>query len=148
LIVLGSKSDSEYAEITSEILGEFGVSYDMEISSAHRRPEKTRRLSISAEKSGYKIIIAMAGYSAALPGLIASHTLLPVIGVPLPASDLKGIDSALSILQMPGGVPVCAMGIGNTGAKNAALLAVRILSLNDEMIKERLSAYQRKLAKD
>ena len=147
LIITGSKSDSEYVDKATEVLDEFGVSYDASVSSAHRQPEKTRELASNAESRGYKVIIAMAGYSAALPGAAASHSNLPIIGVPLPTSDMKGIDAALSILQMPGGVPVGSTGIGKSGAKNAALLAIRILAVFDPTLKEKLRSYKDKLAR-
>jgi 5-(carboxyamino)imidazole ribonucleotide mutase len=141
LIVLGSKSDISYAEKVSGVLHDFEVSYDLKISSAHRQPDRTRKLAAEAEANGYKVIIAMAGYAAALPGFVASHTPLPVIGVPLPTSDLIGVDSALSILQMPGGVPVVSTGIGAAGAKNAALFAIRMLSVSDGELKAKLKNY-------
>ncbi len=147
LILVGSKSDMEYARKAADTLDGFGVECQLEVSSAHRRPEYTRQLASEAESRGFGVIIALAGYAAALPGFAASVSKLPVIGVPLPTSDLKGIDAALSIMQMPGGVPVASMGIGMAGAKNAALLAVRILSLQDPDLSDKLTEYIESQAK-
>ncbi|MCP4632770.1 MAG: 5-(carboxyamino)imidazole ribonucleotide mutase [candidate division Zixibacteria bacterium] len=141
LILIGSKSDNKYADKTSGVLKDFGIEHDVVISSAHRQPEKTQKLTADAESNGYSVIIAMAGYSAALPGVASSHSKLPVIGVPLPTSDLKGVDSILSIAQMPGGVPVASMGIGMAGAKNAAFFALRIIALNDSILHNKLSEF-------
>ncbi|PJA30160.1 MAG: 5-(carboxyamino)imidazole ribonucleotide mutase [candidate division Zixibacteria bacterium CG_4_9_14_3_um_filter_46_8] len=141
LIILGSKSDMDFAQEAANELDSFGIGYEMAVSSAHRQPEKTKQIVVEAAQKGCKIIIAMAGYAAALPGFVASICHLPVIGVPLPTSELKGIDAALSILQMPGGVPVGSVGIGSAGAKNAALLAVRILALSDPSLSEKLRRY-------
>jgi 5-(carboxyamino)imidazole ribonucleotide mutase len=135
--MMGSKSDSQYAEDCRAVLTEFGIQADIEISSAHRQPDRTDTLSKGAIGAGYEIIICMAGMAAALPGVVAARTTLPVIGVPLPAS-LNGFDSLLSIAQMPAGVPVATMGIGSAGAKNAAHLAARILALRHPEIKARL----------
>ncbi|HDI82242.1 MAG TPA: 5-(carboxyamino)imidazole ribonucleotide mutase [candidate division WOR-3 bacterium] len=127
LVVIGSKSDMPKMIECEKILTKEGVSYDLVVSSAHRDPEKTSELARSAKQKGYKVIIAAAGYAAALPGFIASVTDLPVIGVPLSASTLNGMDSLLSIVQMPSGVPVLSVGID--GVKNAAHAAIRILNL-------------------
>ncbi|MBD3233260.1 MAG: 5-(carboxyamino)imidazole ribonucleotide mutase [candidate division Zixibacteria bacterium] len=147
LILVGSKSDMEYARKAADTLEGFGVEYQLEVSSAHRKPEYTKRLAGEAESSGFGVIIALAGYAAALPGFAASVSKLPVIGVPLPTSDLKGVDAALSIMQMPGGVPVASMGIGIAGAKNAALMAIRILSLQDPNLSDKLTEYIESQAK-
>jgi len=147
LIILGSKSDSETMKGCLTMLDEFGIPYDYQISSAHRNTEKTRTLAETAESKGFKVIIAAAGMAAALPGVVAAHTILPVIGVPMPGSALNGVDALYSIVQMPSGIPVAAMAIGSHGAKNAALLAVRILALGDESIAEKLKDYYKKLAK-
>jgi 5-(carboxyamino)imidazole ribonucleotide mutase len=141
-IIAGSKSDMEYVEICEDILEHFDVSFDTHISSSHRNPERTRQLAQSAEQDGIKVIIALAGMSAALPGYLASWTTLPVIGVPLPGSALNGVDSLYSIVQMPGGIPVAGVGIGKSGAKNAAYLAIAILSLQDEGLKDKLKKYR------
>ena len=134
LIVIGSKSDSEYAEKCHQQLKELGIEAVLEISSAHRHPDKTADLARMAEDKGFEVIIAMAGLAAALPGTMAAHSNLPVIGVPIPAA-LDGMDSLLSIAQMPPGIPVAAMGIGSPGAKNPAVLAGRILALKYPEIK-------------
>jgi len=127
LIILGSETDKSYIKKCEGILKEYEVSYDVIVSSAHREPEKTTEIAKNAKVKGYKVIIAAAGYSAALPGFIASLTELPVIGVPLSTSVLKGVDSILSMVQMPARVPVLTVGINN--ASNAAHGAIRILKL-------------------
>ncbi|HUV30236.1 MAG TPA: 5-(carboxyamino)imidazole ribonucleotide mutase [Acidobacteriota bacterium] len=128
LILVGSKSDLEYAEQCRSLLKEFRIDGDIEVCSAHRQPQKTAELAGKAEETGYEVIVAMAGLSAALPGVAAAHSILPVIGVPLPAA-LDGLDALLSVVQMPPGIPVAAVAIGAPGAKNAAILAARILAL-------------------
>ncbi len=128
LIIIGSESDQQYAEKCREQLKSLGIDSNTEVSSAHRHPRRTADLSAGAQRNGFEVIIAMAGLSAALPGVVASHSNLPVIGVPLPAA-LEGIDSLLSIVQMPPGIPVAGVTIGIPGAKNAAFLAARILAL-------------------
>lgn len=137
-VVLGSESDREAMRPALEVLGEFGVTYEVVVSSAHRQPDQTRHYAKTAEEKGLKVLIAAAGLAAHLPGALASHTTLPVLGVPLPVSSLGGLDSLLSIVQMPGGVPVGALGIGAAGAKNAAFLAVEILALEDRELKRKL----------
>jgi len=135
LILIGSKSDMSYAEACQGMLDELGIEYRLEVSSAHREPDKTDQLAKTAAESGFEVIICMAGMAAALPGVVAARTHLPVIGVPLPAS-LDGIDALLAIAQMPSGVPVATMGIGKAGAKNAAVLAARILAVKyPELVK-------------
>jgi 5-(carboxyamino)imidazole ribonucleotide mutase len=146
LVLLGSKSDTDAVSGCGRILDEFGISFRQEISSAHRQPERTVELVREAEGGGVKIIIAAAGMAAHLPGVAASHTILPVIGVPLDGSSLCGKDALYSIVQMPKGVPVACMAIGSHGAQNAALLAVEILALGDESLREKLKAYRRELA--
>jgi len=126
-VVIGSKTDTELIQPALEMLKQLGIDYELSITSGHRNPEKLREYGLEAEKRGIKVIIAAAGRAAHLPGILASWTTLPVIGVPLPSSELKGIDALLSISQMPGGVPVACVGIGQSGAKNAALLAAQIL---------------------
>ncbi len=138
LIVMGSESDREVMNKTAEVLSHFGIGYEMVVSSAHRNPEKTRKLAKEAERKGIKVIIAGAGMAAHLPGVIAAHTTLPVIGVPLSSLPFKGMDSFFSILQMPSGVPVATMSVGNAGAKNAAILAAQVLALSDDRLKKRL----------
>jgi len=145
LIVMGSKSDEQVMLKTAKILDDFEITYRVEISSAHRNPEKTRELAERAQKEGVKVIIAGAGMAAHLPGVIASHTSLPVIGVPLSGSPLSGLDSLLSMVQMPWGVPVATMAIGEAGAKNAAVLAAQILSLSDSGITKSLDKFKKDL---
>jgi phosphoribosylaminoimidazole carboxylase PurE protein len=147
LILIGSKSDQGIMAEAEKVLDRFGVVYRKIVSSAHRNPEKTRRLAESAEKGGIKVIIAGAGMSAALPGFVASHTTLPVIGVPLITSPLSGLDSFLSMMQMPSGVPVATLALGKAGAKNAAILAAQILALSDKRLKHELDKFKKRLKK-
>lgn len=146
LIILGSKSDIEVTRGCGELLDRFQIPYKQEISSAHRQPDKTRRIVKEAEEKGVEVIIAAAGMAAHLPGVVASMTTLPVIGVPLPGSALSGVDSLYSIVQMPAGIPVACMAVGSHGAKNAAILAAEILALNDNALKSRLKSYRDELA--
>lgn len=148
LIILGSKSDAGTMAGCSETLDKLEIPHVTEISSAHRNPEKTRRLASTAQEKGFKVIIAAAGMAAALPGVIASHSNLPVIGVPISSSALSGVDALYSIVQMPAGIPVAAVAIGDHGAKNAALLAARILAIGDMAIARRLKAYREALVKE
>lgn len=143
-IVLASESDSETMKHASEILDLFGIEYTTQVLSAHRNPEKVRRFAVSAERSGYKVIIAGAGMAAHLAGAIAAYTTLPVIGVPIAASTLGGLDALLSTVQMPSGVPVATMAIGKSGAKNAALFAVEILALFDKDLESKLKEFRAK----
>ena len=129
-IIMGSQSDAEAMESCTDTLEDFGVPYELIIASAHRSPAKVADWAGSARERGMKVIIGAAGKAAALPGVVASHTTLPVIGVPMKTSDLGGLDSLLSIVQMPKGVPVATVAIN--GAQNAALLAVQILATGDE----------------
>lgn len=145
LIVMGSKRDEEVMLKVAEVLDDFEISYRMEVSSAHRNPERTKRLAQNAEKEGVKVIIAGAGMAAHLPGVIASQTDLPVIGVPVSRSPLFGLDALLSMVQMPPGVPVATVAVGEPGAKNAAVLAAKILALSDNQIKKRLEKFRRDL---
>jgi 5-(carboxyamino)imidazole ribonucleotide mutase len=144
-IVMGSKSDLEIMNEAVEILKEFKISYETRIISAHRTPDKAHEFGKTAESRGIKIIIAGAGKAAHLAGVMASLTTLPIIGVPMPTSDLGGMDSLLSTVQMPGGIPVAATAIGKAGAKNAALLAVAILALSDNSLKSELAVYRSKM---
>jgi len=144
LIIIGSKSDMEYAEICSQQLNDLCIENETEISSAHRHPDRTEDLTANAAERGFEVIIAMAGLSAALPGVAASHSNLPVIGVPLPAA-IKGLDSLLSIVQMPPGIPVGAVAIGKPGAKNAAILAARIMALKHDKIKKAVESHRNSL---
>ncbi len=145
-IVMGSDSDLAVMEEAGKVLDSFGIGYEITISSAHRSPDKTREYIHSAEKNGIKIIIAGAGWAAHLAGVIAAETTMPVIGVPIDSSPLLGLDSILSILQMPSGIPVATMALGRGGAKNAAILAVQILAVSDESLQKKLRAYKKKLA--
>lgn len=147
LILMGSARDQEVMLKGAKLLEDFDISYQMEVSSAHRNPEKTKRLAQEAEKKGVKVIIAGAGMAAHLPGVIASHTTLPVIGVPLSASSLSGLDSLLSMVQMPSGIPVATMAIGEAGSKNAAILAIQIMALSDEKLKNKLEEFKKKGSK-
>lgn len=146
LIVMGSASDRPVMEESSRLLAEFGVPCGVAVASAHRTPDKVQRLARDAAAGGTKVIIAGAGYAAHLAGALASQTLLPVIGVPLEASPLSGLDALLSTVQMPAGVPVAAVAVGKTGARNAAILAVQILALSDEDLAKKLAEYRRGLA--
>jgi len=146
-VVIGSKTDTELLQPALDMLKQLGIDYEFSVISAHRNPEKLREYGLAAEKKGLKVIIAAAGYAAHLPGVLASWTTLPVIGIPLPTSELKGIDSLLSIIQMPGGVPVACMGIGKGGPKNAALLAAQILGNQYREIREAYRKYKQELAK-
>jgi 5-(carboxyamino)imidazole ribonucleotide mutase len=146
-VVIGSRTDTELIQPALDMFGQLGVDYELSVISAHRNPEKLREYGLGAERRGLKVIIAAAGRAAHLPGVLASWTTLPVIGVPLPTSELKAIDALLSISQVPGGVPVACMGIGQSGAKNAALLAAQILGTAHKEIKEAYRKYKQELAK-
>jgi len=145
-IVMGSKSDLYLAKNCASVLEEFGVGYELRVLSAHRSPKATASFAQKAGQRKIKVIIAFAGGAAHLAGVIASHTILPVIGVPVKTTVLKGIDSYLSTLQMPGGVAVATMSIGKAGAKNAAILAVQILGISDARLKKKIVQYKKKLA--
>jgi len=137
-VLMGSESDREIMLNTAETLEKYGIEYEMVVTSAHRTPDKTREYARTAEEHGIKVIIAGAGAAAHLPGAVAAHTRLPVIGVPLPATSLGGLDALLSIVQMPKGVPVATMAIGKAGAINAATLAAQILALCDDELANKL----------
>jgi len=139
-IIMGSISDKETMEKAAEILNELDISCEMKVLSAHRTPDLLFEYIAQVEEKGFKVIIAGAGGAAHLPGVIASKTLLPVIGVPIETKVLGGLDSLLSIVQMPGGVPVATMGIGN--AKNAGLMAAHILAIENSKIRKRLKDYR------
>ncbi|EIE03110.1 5-(carboxyamino)imidazole ribonucleotide mutase [Leptospira licerasiae] len=141
-VIMGSSSDWETMKETVSILKQFGIECHTEIVSAHRSPELLFEFSRSARSKGFEIIIAGAGGAAHLPGMVASLTTLPVLGVPIQSKALSGMDSLLSIVQMPGGVPVGTLAIGTAGAKNAGLLAARILSLQDETLSKKLEQYR------
>jgi phosphoribosylaminoimidazole carboxylase PurE protein len=141
-ILMGSDSDLSVMERAAEILKRFDVPYFMTVASAHRTPEKVAALTRRAEEEDWKVLIAGAGMAAHLAGFLAAHSILPVIGVPMDASPLKGLDALLSTVQMPGGIPVACMGIGSAGAKNAGLFAVQILSASDPTLREKLKEYR------
>ncbi len=143
-VVLGSDSDLPIAQACIDLLKELGISYELRILSAHRTPEELAEYARNTNKRGVKVIIAMAGLSAALPGAIAAHTHLPVIGVPINSGPLAGIDALLAISQMPAGIPIATMSIGKTGAKNAAIYAARILALNNKNVASKLRQLTRK----
>ena len=147
-IVMGSDSDLPVMEEAERILDQFQVSYEVTLSSAHRSPDRTIRYAKSAEERGLEVIIIGAGAAAHLAGVIASETILPVIGIPIDSSPLKGMDSLLSTVQMPGGIPVATMAIGRAGAKNAAILAVQILALKSPQLREALKGYKKRLEKE
>ncbi len=147
-VVIGSKSDAEVVQSALDILTQLGISHEVNIISAHRTPEKARQYALSAKERGIEIIIAAAGRAAHLPGVMASWTTLPVIGVPLSGNELKGIDALYSIVQMPAGVPVACMAIGDVGAKNAAYLAAAILGLKHDKIKQSYEKYRRELQEE
>jgi len=145
-IVIGSKTDEPHIQPALDILKQMKIEYEFSVLSAHRNPDKVREYASKIGERGIEIIIAAAGAAAHLPGVVASWTTLPVIGVPLPTSELKGVDSLYSIVQMPAGVPVACVGIGAAGAKNAALLAAQILGIKHKQIKEAYEKYKKKLA--
>ncbi|MQB00490.1 MAG: 5-(carboxyamino)imidazole ribonucleotide mutase [Actinobacteria bacterium] len=142
-IVMGSDSDMAVMEKAGAVLDRFQISWEIEVMSAHRKPERVTEYAVGAVERGLKVIIAGAGLAAHLPGVIAAHTILPVIGVPLYNDALGGADALYSCVQMPPGVPVATVAIG--GAKNAAVLATQIIGVDDEEIAERLEAYKRDL---
>ncbi len=147
-VVMGSDSDLPVMSEATKILEEFGIGYELIITSAHRAPAHTAKFASEAKRRGIKIIIAGAGAAAHLAGAIASHTPLPVIGVPIDATSLKGMDALLATVQMPGGIPVATMAIGKAGAKNAAIFAARMLALSDKKLATKLDDYIEKMARD
>lgn len=147
-VVMGSDSDLPVITEAAKILDEFGIGYELVLTSAHRTPARTTKFAKTAAGRGIKIIIVGAGAAAHLAGVIASQTLLPVIGVPIDATSLHGLDALLATVQMPGGIPVATMAIGKAGAKNAALFAVRFLALEDKTLSAKLAAYVAKMSKD
>ena len=144
-IIMGSDSDLPVMNEAVKVLDENNINYVLRVLSAHRSPEDTAKFAGGARKNGIKVIIAGAGGAAHLAGVVASLTTLPVIGVPMETKELKGIDSLFSIVQMPSGIPVATVTIGKTGARNAAILALQILSLNDIRIEKRLGEIKRSL---
>ena len=147
-VVMGSKSDTEAMQPTLDALKGLGIDYEVSVISAHRSPEKARQYGLAARSKGIEVIIAGAGGAAHLPGVLASWTTLPVIGVPLATSELKGIDALYSIVQMPAGIPVATMAIGTAGAKNAAYLAAEILGLKYDKIRKAYEQYRSNLQGD
>lgn len=147
-ILMGSESDLLVMNAAAQILAEFGVPYELSITSAHRSPAWTRRYLQQAEAKGVEVIIAGAGGAAHLAGTLAAHTRLPVIGVPIDSSSLKGLDSLLSTVQMPAGVPVATMAIGIAGAKNAGILAVQILARGNKKLINKIKLFKLKLEKE
>jgi phosphoribosylaminoimidazole carboxylase PurE protein len=147
-VVMGSDSDFPVMSETIKILEDFKLPHEVFITSAHRSPERTSSFAKKASERGIKVIIVGAGAAAHLAGVIASQSLLPVIGVPIDATALGGIDALLSIAQMPGGVPVATMAVGKAGAKNAGLLAIRILSVEDGNLRKKLDRFVRDMARD
>lgn len=142
-VIMGSKSDWETMRRTSEVLSSFGVPHESKIVSAHRTPDWMAEYAKGAASRGIEVIIAAAGGAAHLPGMVAAHTTLPVLGVPIQSKVLNGVDSLLSIVQMPAGIPVGTLAIGQAGATNAALLTVSILSLSRPELRAKLEAYRR-----
>jgi len=145
-IFIGSESDYDIVREAIDVLKSFGVTPALEVTSAHRSPERTRKLVSALEEKGVRVFIAAAGKAAHLAGFVAAHTTAPVIGIPVESAGLGGLDALLSTVQMPKGIPVATMGLGRTGAANAALLAVAILSLRNPRLKKKLKDYRTKLA--
>jgi phosphoribosylaminoimidazole carboxylase PurE protein len=144
-ILMGSDSDFEIMKEGADVLKEFGIAYDVQVLSAHRSPELVREFAVNAREQGIKVIIAGAGGAAHLAGVIAAHTTLPVIGVPIDSTSLKGLDSLLATVQMPAGVPVATVAVGKAGARNAGILAAQMLSLSDSKLAQKLSEFKAKL---
>jgi phosphoribosylaminoimidazole carboxylase PurE protein len=147
-VVMGSDSDLPIMGEAAKILDDFGVGFELILTSAHRAPERTAKYAAEAQGRGVRVIIAGAGAAAHLAGVIASQTALPVIGVPIDATSLKGMDALFATVQMPGGVPVATMAIGKAGAKNAALFAIRMLALTDKRLAKKLDDYIAQMARD
>jgi len=148
LIIMGSDSDLPVMEGAEEMLKRLQISYEITIASAHRTPERAIRLASEAEKKGFEVIIAGAGMAAHLAGVLAAHTIIPVIGVPIASSSLNGMDSLFSTVQMPPGIPVATMAIGKAGAKNAAILSAQIIGRKDPGVAKRLKAYRKKMTEE
>src|SRR5437016_9511157 len=146
-IVMGSDSDFEIMREAGKALDDFGIDYEMDVTSAHRSPDRTAEFARQAAGRGIRVIIAGAGGAAHLAGVIAAHTTLPVIGVPIPSTPLQGMDSLLATVQMPAGIPVAAVAIGKPGATNAGILAAQVLALSDPAVAKKLVAHKQKLAR-
>ena len=147
-ILMGSKSDWETMKHAVDTLGELGIACEYQVASAHRTPELATRIAKEAAGRGIQVLIAGAGAAAHLAGVVAAHTWLPVLGVPMESKSLKGLDSLLSTVQMPGGIPVGTLAIGSAGAKNAALLAAAIIALSDEKVRAALLAFREKQTRE
>ena len=143
VIIMGSVSDSECMKNCEKYLDHFGIDYEVKVLSAHRNPGEVADFASNAEKNGVKIIIAAAGMAAHLGGVVAAHTILPVLGVPMKGGVMDGLDALLSFVQMPAGVPVPTLAVGNAGARNAAVTAAQILALNDNNLKEKLFEFKK-----
>ena len=146
-IVMGSDSDLDIMREAGKALDDFGIAYEMDVTSAHRSPDRTAEYARKAADRGIRVIIAGAGGAAHLAGVIAAHTSLPVIGVPIPSTSLNGLDSLLATVQMPAGIPVATVAIGKPGATNAGILAAQILALSDAAVAKKMAAHKEKLAK-
>lgn len=146
-IVMGSDSDLEIMREAAKALDELGIAYEMDVTSAHRSPDRTADYARKAAGRGIRVIIAGAGGAAHLAGVIAAHTILPVIGVPIPSTSLQGMDSLLATVQMPAGIPVATVAIGRPGATNAGILAAQIIGVGDASIAKKLEAHKEKLAR-
>ncbi len=146
-IVMGSDSDLEIMREAGKVLDEFGIDYEIDVTSAHRSPDRTADYARRAAGRGIRVIIAGAGGAAHLAGVIAAHTTLPVIGVPIPSTPLQGMDSLLATVQMPAGIPVAAVAIGKPGATNAGILAAQVLALSDPVVAKKLAAHKEELAR-
>ena len=144
-VVMGSKSDMPVLQETSEVLDQLEVEHELVVASAHRTPDKVREYGQSARGRGIEVLIAAAGGSAGLPGVLASWTTLPVIGIPLPSSDLNGVDALYAIAQMPPGIPVACVAVGSWGARNAAFLAAQILAVKNDRIRQAYDSYRQGL---
>jgi len=144
-VVMGSKSDAEAIQPTLDILKALSIEHEVNVISAHRTPEKAREYALSARERGIEVIIAAAGGAAHLPGVLASWTTLPVIGVPIASGELKGVDALYSIVQMPAGIPVATVAVGSAGAKNAAYLAAEILGIKHDKIRKAYENYRSQL---
>jgi len=144
---MGSDSDLDIMREAGKALDEFGISYDIDVTSAHRSPDRTAEFARNAARNGIRVIIAGAGGAAHLAGVIAAHTTLPVIGVPIPSTSLQGMDSLLATVQMPAGIPVATVAIGKPGAINAGILAAQMIGLSDTGVASKLVAHKEKLAK-
>ena len=146
-IVMGSDSDLEIMKAAAEVLDDFDIAYEMTVASAHRSPQRAAEFATSAPQKGMKVIIAGAGHAAHLAGVLAAHTSLPIIGVPIDSSCLQGLDSLLATVQMPPGIPVATMAIGKSGARNAGIFAVQILATSDPQLSEKLRHFKQDMAR-